>query len=205
MSEGLGFPLLVCDVWEHAYYLDYQNLRADYIGECLNFARSVRYSSFIFFVSASPRPIFLSSPCLWRVGGRVLPPQGPSGWRTFDLKSQSWASASLRRPQTDSEVQYAYHHRSPAASICIDPPYLGLLSSPAALCAFARRGVVGAGELGVRRVRVRTRSQQIQQEERGVGLIGLGCRSRSRRLWCAWRQRGGSKSGRPWCDDSRPD
>lgn len=49
LTQGLT-PLMVCDVWEHAYYLDYQNRRADYLDrfwEILDWAEvDKRFNSF---------------------------------------------------------------------------------------------------------------------------------------------------------------
>jgi len=38
-------PLLANDVWEHAYYLDYRNRRADYVGSVLEHLINWRFAA----------------------------------------------------------------------------------------------------------------------------------------------------------------
>lgn len=40
LTSWRSMPLMVCDVWEHAYYQKYQNRRADYVN---NFARIINW------------------------------------------------------------------------------------------------------------------------------------------------------------------
>ena len=45
-----AIPLLVLDVWEHAYYLKYKNVRADYVkafGDVINWSAVDQWYAFI--------------------------------------------------------------------------------------------------------------------------------------------------------------
>jgi superoxide dismutase, Fe-Mn family len=49
-------PLLVCDVWEHAYYLDYQNRRADFLKVFVEKLANWQYASNNLKKAGAPKP-----------------------------------------------------------------------------------------------------------------------------------------------------
>lgn len=72
LANGPGVPLLVCDLWEHAYYLDYQNNRAGFLEAWWDGLANWEFAEAQFFAARGERGRWT-----YDEGARAQPLSGP--------------------------------------------------------------------------------------------------------------------------------
>src|SRR5699024_357117 len=97
-------PLFMLDMWEHAFYLDYLNVKADYIKAVWNIANWQDVSARLAKAQApgtvwtSERPVGGYRCCLTVSGGRQAPAAPPPGLRTFRGAEPLSSPCAVRAP-----------------------------------------------------------------------------------------------------------
>jgi len=103
-------PLLTIDVWEHAYYLDVQNRRADHVTRMVDRLLNWSFATRIFeahqralappFTAAPPMPVLAPLPAQTTSAPPPAPLQEPPPipvWRIADTRAASLARLARRR------------------------------------------------------------------------------------------------------------